>query len=241
MVEQNLGMGDRIRRVTERLGIEECDGCKHRQELLNNATRRGFLGGLASLTLAARSLFGASATLSEVIAFVRQLNVKEVTWWWKNQSCTNDLAALLAGSKTVPPAGWDVTLIAEPDAWSISVTDGPRIVTSGTNGFIYTGESIAELEPIWERRGGILERFYNNAFFQCPNVCIDTLCGCAGSCTNVPLQLGCTGCLFNCSCGSNCGYCYWCGPKATLHCCGCSYSQGTCSGFGQNPPTCGCL
>jgi len=42
-----MQLGDKIKKVTEAVGLEPCEGCKKRAEVLNAWSRRGFMGSLA--------------------------------------------------------------------------------------------------------------------------------------------------------------------------------------------------
>jgi hypothetical protein len=40
-----MELGDKVKSVTDKLGIKQCGNCKKRQTTLNQISRRGFVGG----------------------------------------------------------------------------------------------------------------------------------------------------------------------------------------------------
>jgi hypothetical protein len=83
------GLGDKVEAVTKKLGIESCSGCKRRKSMLNEISRRGFVGGsLLALFLAKNTILKAAyqvtntpipLTLNDMEGFIGQFNVAAVT------------------------------------------------------------------------------------------------------------------------------------------------------------------
>lgn len=71
-------LGTQVKRVTDALGIKQCEGCKYRQKLLDEISRRGFLSGMAFLGVHLNKSFwkavGPNADTSTALRLARVVN-----------------------------------------------------------------------------------------------------------------------------------------------------------------------
>jgi hypothetical protein len=84
-------LGDKVKRVTDAVGIKQCGGCRSRQETLNVISRRGLIGGtLAAIFLAKNSILKAAwkvtgsippADYLAALGFVRTCNTAQRQHW----------------------------------------------------------------------------------------------------------------------------------------------------------------
>src|SRR5215831_7087951 len=76
--ESFMLLGTQVKRVTDALGIKQCEGCKYRQKLLDEISRRGFLSGMAFLGVHLNKSFwkavGPNADTSTALRLARVVN-----------------------------------------------------------------------------------------------------------------------------------------------------------------------